>query len=123
MGTLGSRKEEPRYEGTTKSPPNASAVPFACSSLMVKRNGTRSPPAFGVIRIQHIELQQQADGKAALGILHFIQAVEPTAGRTSSSRIFAWQLHSDGRIVNAVLLDELHIPAAVNLERAGDLHI
>ena len=28
--TLGSRKEEPRYEGTMKSPPKPSRVPLAC---------------------------------------------------------------------------------------------
>ncbi len=42
--TLGSRKDEPRYDGTTKSPENESRVPLASSCLMVKRNATRSPP-------------------------------------------------------------------------------
>jgi len=46
---LGSRKDEPRYDGTTKSPPKPSRLPLALSSLMVNRNGTRSPPGIWTV--------------------------------------------------------------------------
>merc|ERR1719181_1364053 len=41
---LGSKKEEPRYDGTLNSPPKPSNVPAAFNCFTVSKNGTRSPP-------------------------------------------------------------------------------
>merc|ERR1719321_355340 len=41
---FGSRKDDPRYDGTLNSPPKLSREPLALSCFTVSKNGTRSPP-------------------------------------------------------------------------------
>merc|ERR1719158_265743 len=41
---LGSRKDDPRYDGTLNSPPKLSSEPLVFNCFTVNRKGTRSPP-------------------------------------------------------------------------------